>query len=84
MPAIAHRNCRLPGKTRAATGPRQLRDTNWRERQPQHQGHLAHTRDGIGTNQGKNTTTSQIFKLSYSISHPTKKDLIFPKLNLAL
>ena len=31
MPAPAHRNCRLPGKTRAAMQLGQLRDTNWRD-----------------------------------------------------
>ena len=31
MPAPAHRNCRLPGNTRAATQLGQLRDTNWRD-----------------------------------------------------
>ena len=31
MPAIAHRNCRLPGKTRAAMQLRKLRDIKWRD-----------------------------------------------------
>ena len=88
MPAPAHRNCRLPGKTRAATQLGQLRDTkgrdtncrdtSWRD-QPKHQGYLADTRDGIGRKQG--TKPTRIFKqeryLLKSVApkffHPTKK-----------
>ena len=61
MPAIAHRNCRLPGKTRAAIQLRKLRDIKWRD-QPQNQGHSTHTRDGIGRKQRKKP--SHMFKLN--------------------